>query len=444
MFKSDEKRAKMTKFLDLNDDCLEHVFDYCNVETIVSASKTCKRLNAMVTHIQFPKQTTFSCTISSYACEEKVCEILDCIGKYLVELKICQTSEIFLFYRFLGRSIGDRIRKLSIVTPHISETSLQAIEPVLWRLEELELRITNTDINDDDLDLQSRCPNLKRLHIQWDTSFIRNTGNWQQLEELSLGDNEYIVDETFTEFMQNNPQLRKLKIAAFNCDVRLEDLANHLANLEQLVLFQNYSDLSADSILELQRLTHLRRLILRNVESDDFEGIVSNATKLSGLVELRIQAQFDQCSDDDIFEPRHQNIIEIALEMPQLQVFGISFAKLKDKTIVEFLRLADNIREIHIHDCDFVLGPENIKAIINARKTVRNRDDPLLIYVDYLTDELTEVSHMLAGEFICRLTLMKLVSSFFTFQMFRKPDISAYLKAIQCRSCEIIPVGFFE
>lgn len=384
----------MTELLDLNDDCLEHVFNFCDVETIVSVSKVCKRLNALVTQIQFPKQTTFSCTIRSYACEEKVCEILDCIGKYLIELKICQTSEIFLFYRFLGRSIGDRIRKLSIVTPHISETSLQAIEPVLWRLEQLELRIANTDLNDDDLDLHSRCPNLRRLHIQWDTSFQRNAGNWHRLEELSLGDNEYIGDDTFCEFMQNNPQLRKLKIGAYNCDVRLKDVAMHLINLEQLVLFQNYSDLSATSILELQRLTHLKRLSIRNVEADDFEGITDNATKLNHLSELRIQAQFDQCSDDDIFEPKHQNIISIAMGMPTLEIFGISFCKIKNKTIIEFIRFADNLREIHIHDCDFLLTMDSINGIISARKTIRNRIDPLLIYVDYLDDVMIDVSHL--------------------------------------------------
>lgn len=386
----------MTLFLDLNDDCLEHVFNFCDVETVVAASKTCKRLNALVTQIQFPKQTTFSCTIGSYACEEKVCEILDCIGKYLVELRICQTSEIFLFYRFLGRSIGDRIRKLSIVTPHISETSLQAIEPILWRLEELEMRIANTDMSDDDLDIQSRCPNLRRLHIQWDTSFLRNVGNWSRLEELSLGDNEYIVDETFCEFMQNNSQLRKLKIGAFNCDLQLKNVARHLRHLEQLVLFENYSDLSADSILELRQLTHLKRLILRNVEADGFDGIVANATKLSSLVELRIQSQFDQCSDDDIFQPKQSSIVNIALQMPQLQVFGISFCKLEIDTIVEFLRLSDNLREIHIHDCDFVLTPEIIKAIISARKTIRCRVDPLRLFIDYYADdEILEVSQPL-------------------------------------------------
>lgn len=383
----------MTELLDLNDDCLEHIFNFCDVETTVSLSKVCKRLNALVTQILFPKQTVFTCTIRSYECEEKVREILESIGKYLETLKICQTSEIFLFYQFLGRIIGDRIRKLSITTPYLSDTSLQAIEPILWRLEELELRIANTDLNDDDLALLTRCPNLQRLHIQWDTSFLQNTGTWHRLEELSLGDNEYIGNDTFSEFMQNNQQLRTLKIGAYNCDVQLKDIATYLTNLKELVLFQNYSDLTADSILELQRLTNLQRLILRNVQANDFEGIVNNATKLNHVTELQLQAEFNQCSDDEIFEPKHKNIVTIALEMPQLKVFGISFCKLKDETILEFLRFTDNLRKIHIHDCDFFLGPDTINAIIQMRKTIRNRVDPLVIFVDYIDEGVIDVSH---------------------------------------------------
>lgn len=386
----------MTEFLDLNDDCLERVFNLCDVETIVNVSKVCKRLNALVTQFQFPKQTTFTCNIRSYTCEERICEILNCIGKYLIELKICQTSEIFLFYRFLGRIIdAERFRKLSIRTPHLSEASLQAIEPILWRLEELELRIANTDLDDDDLDLLSRCPNLRRLHIQWDTSFIQNSGAWPRLQELSLGDNDYISDDTFRDFMQNNPQLRKLKIGAFYCDIQLNDIAQHLINLKQLVIFQNYSDLSVDSVLELAKLRHLQRLVLRNVRTSDFEGIVNSATKLNGLIELQLQAEFDQCSDDEIYEPEQQIIFNIALQMPQLQVFGISFCKLKVETILEFLRFVEHLREIHIHDCDFMLTPDNINAMIKIRSKHRNRIDPLLVYVDFVDSFTHEVSHSL-------------------------------------------------
>lgn len=383
----------MTELLDLNDDCLEHVFDWCDIETIMNLSKVCKRFNALVTQALFPKQTTFTCTIRSYECEERVCEILNCIGKYLVELKLCQTSEIFLFYQFLGQSLGERMRKLSIVSTHISEMSLQAIEPVLRRLEELELRIANTEISDDDLDLVSRCPNLRRLHIQWDTSFIQNSGHWHSLERLSLGDNEFIDGETFCEFMQNNAQLRQLKISAFSCNICLNDIALYLVNLERLVLFENYSNLSAKTIIDLAPMHSLRRLILRNVEHLNFEAIITNAAMLNQLIELQIQAKFDQCSDtDEAFEPNQQTIVNTAIHMPQLQVFGISFCKLKDQTVVEFLRIASNLKEIHIHDCDFILSPENINAIINVRIKNPNRIDPLFIHVDYVDDILLEVS----------------------------------------------------
>lgn len=79
--------------------------------------------------------------------------------------------------------------------------------------------------------------------------------------------------------------------------------------------------------------------------------------------------------------------------MPQLQVFGISFSKLEIKTIVEFLRFTDNLREIHIHDCDFMLTPETIVMIINARKTIRNCVEPLIIFVDYVDEGIIDVSH---------------------------------------------------
>lgn len=394
----------MTELLDLNDDCLDSIINLCEIETIVAVSKVCKRLNSLVTRNHFPRQSKFKCTIRSNECEEKVREILDCIGKYLVELSICQTSEVFLFYAFLGTSIGDRIRKLTIGAPFISEASFQAIEPILGRIEEFILRISNTILDDDDLMLQSRCPNLRRLHIQWDTSFTRNTANWPHLVELSLGDNDYIDNDTMVEFMQNNPQLRKLKIGAYNCELQLHDIAMHLTNLEQLVLFQNYSDLSAESILDLQPLIHLKRLILRNIVASDFESIVNNVTKLNGLIDLQLQAQFDQCTDDEYFVPKHQNIVSIALEMPQLQVFGISFSQLSVETIVEFLRFADNLREMHIHDCDFMLTPETIDLIINVRKTNtnRNRAEPLVIFVDFIDDGIINVSHRND----CRLNLM--------------------------------------
>lgn len=377
----------MTELLDLNENCLEHVFNYCDAQTIVSLSKVCKRFNAVVTSIHLPKQTKF---IADPSIDEEECvEILNCIGQYLIELEIHDAFNSLEFYQVIGRSVGEQIRKFTLFRENMSEELLQTLEPVLQHLDELELHIIE-DCNDA-MELRARCPNLRRLHIQWNTPFTL-TEHWPQLEQFTLGDNEFIGEEQFREFIQNNAQLKKLKIGCFNCDVQLEDIAQYLINLEELTIFQNYSNLSPDSILELQQLTHLKRLILRSV-ANDFEEIAKNATKLNGLIEIQLQAEFESCMDVEYFEPNPQFLTDIALEMPQIQVFGISYCKLKNETILEFLQTAENLREIHIHSCDFELEADTINAIIEGRKAITEQNGPLIFYTDcYVNDEIRDVN----------------------------------------------------
>lgn len=368
----------MTELLDLDDNCLEHVFNYCDVEAIVSISKVCKRFNAIATTIHFPKQTTLKYYGRSSVSEKEICEILRCIGKYLIELDISTAFDSVRFYQMIGRSVGERIRKLSISEPEMSDSNLRSIEPVLKYLEELKLCVVEDRY--EAYDLRSKCPNLRRLHIQWNTSFTLNIGPWPRLEAFTLGDNEHISEEEFREFAQHNPQLRALKIGCFNCDVQLNDIAQYLNNLEQLVLFQNYSNLSPDSVLDLKRLNYLQRLILRNVE-DECEQILNSATELNGLIELQIQARVDS-SDDDYCELSDRCLANVALQMTQLQVFGIANAKFKSDSFLEFLRLADNLREIHVHDCDFTLTTEFVSEIKSARSMNRNQIGPLVLYIN--------------------------------------------------------------
>lgn len=352
----------MTEFLDLDDNCLEHIFNFCDgdVYTIWSVSKVCKRFNALVTTVHFPKQTKLKYYgyVDDNLFKEEFAEIMNCIGKYLVELEIGYTEEYHLdehvvdnTYRIIGRSVGNRIRKLVIRDSTISEESMQAIRPVLQHLEELELDLDKSRYGDS-INLRPLCPNLRRLHIH--KTFSQNTGNWPRLEELFLDelklDRHTFMQEEILEFMQNNPQLRKLKINCRIFDIQLGDIVQRLPNLYQLEYVLNMDNPSLGNILELQRLTHLKRLILRDVETR-FGGIINNVAKLNGLVELQLQAHYDP--DENYYEPNPQSIIGIALKMPQLQVFGISFCRIEEETILEFLRFADNLREIYIHRCIF-------------------------------------------------------------------------------------------
>lgn len=385
----------MTELLDLNDDCLDRIFDFCDVETIVALSEVCVRFEKIVTQWQFPKQTQFKCLIRSYECEEHASKIIRSIGIHLMELSIIQTSEIFLFYRCITSFVGANIRKLSITSPHLSEMSFEALAPILSRIEELELRIANTDMDDDDINVRSRCPNLRRLHILWDTSFEQNARSWPRLENLSLGDNAYITEETFIEFMQNNRQLTRLKFGALECEIKLRNIAENLLNLGELIVFQNYSDLSPESLIELRQLTNLQRIALRNVSHRHFNQILQSLPKLNALIDVRIQAEFDQFSDDDLFKPSADSIISLATLMPRLQVFGISFSAIQSQTLIDFLQLAQNLREIHVHDSDIDFTPVLFQRIVDTRKSIRNRSDPLKIFVDYIDEDDIELNRVI-------------------------------------------------
>lgn len=272
--------------------------------------------------------------------------------------------------------------------------SIEALAPILPRLEELELRIANTDMMDDDINLRARCQNLRRLHILWDTSFEQNSLTWARLEDLSIGDNVYISHDTFIDFMQNNPQLKRLKFGA-ECEVKLHNIGAHLPNLEQLTIFQNYSNLSPETLHELKHLERLKRIALRNVAHSHFDEVLNSLTKLKNLIDVRIQAEFDQFSDDDIFQAKSDSILSLATKMPQLEVFGISFATIKVQTFIDFIQFAEHLQEIHVHDCGIDLRPQLIKQVVDTRKTIKGRVDPLKLFVDYVDEDdvgLTTVS----------------------------------------------------
>lgn len=393
----------MPELLDLSDNCLERVFDYCDAPAIVSLSKVCTRFNALVTSNHFPKQTKF---VAYFGINEEECiELFDMLGQYLIQLDIHDTSNTLEFYRAIARSVGQQLRKLTIYRVlGMSEELLQTLAPTLQCLEELKLNVME-DCSDA-LELRARCSNLRRLDMQWNTKFM-NTEHWPRLEEFVL-DNELVDGKQFREFLENNRQLQKLKIGCLNYDLQLSEILQYMVNLNELVVFQNYSDLSPDSILALQQLPQLKRLVLKNILSD-FEEIATNATKLSGLVDLQLHADCDSgvvdciaasvddddnedetCTNYEYYDLNPQCLIGIAHEMPQLQVFGISNCKLKNETVLEFIQSAENLREIHIHCTDFKLTTDAVIAIANARGENAKQNGPLIFYT-WLNDEKLRV-----------------------------------------------------
>lgn len=380
---------KKLEFLGLNDYCLERVFDFLEINDLVRLSKVCKRFNNIITRIHFPRQTSYSYNggILPMFREAELTENLKHIGQYLTSLKIKNIYDGDEdAYEKLCRSVGNRLRKLTLHEEIFTEESLDALNPILTNLEELEINMRLPCF--EDLDLRLRCPNLRRLHVVCNSPFIENICSWPTLEELVLGDNQHIVYPRIKMFMELNPQLRKLKIGCFNCELKLEGIAEYLHQLEYLVVFQDLSNLSPTSILKLRTLDNLKSLLLRRVKTN-FDGIVNNVTRIKTLTEFQIQAR----EQDNYHQPDPSCIKNLAIYMPKLQVFGISFCNLKDGLVLEFLKLAENLREFHIHDCNFEITPKTIDAIVDIRKNHRNTAGKLIIYVNRIAGDVKQVSH---------------------------------------------------
>lgn len=193
-----------TEFLDLNDDCLEFVFNLCDSRTIVSLSRVCKRINAIVTTIHFPRITELKYLGWRDDAEEFI-DILAQIGKNLVQLDIqspgrkhyWRENNINIYE--LVRSVGDRVRKIRIYERRMSEM-IQAIRPALQLQHLEELRIESKVYCAEMFELRSFCPNLKRLRITG-ISFSSSVGHWPRLEDINLYDEDLSMEE-FQVFMQ--------------------------------------------------------------------------------------------------------------------------------------------------------------------------------------------------------------------------------------------------
>lgn len=337
---------------DLDINCLEKIFIHCDLLTLISLSKVCTYLNRVVCQVAFSKFTSFTFHWYHNCDKHKLLEIAQCIGPYLRSVKLqisCsfddETLPFIEFLTELNSFIGEHISHLTIISPSLPQYILDKLQTVLKRITSLKIRAENTDMSYD-MNLRSICTNLRDLHIQQDTQFVLNSGPWSKLESLSLGDNEFLWEGTFKNFMDNNPQLKQLKIAAYNCDLHLADIADRLHNLTKLTLFQSDSDLSAETVLHLQRLSHLDCLTLLRVNPDEFDSILTSLGKLTTIKTLKIQAD----SDCNAFaSPTTEVFINLAKSLSQLQFFHVGNVCLEQKALIDFVRYAPELLEFHLH-----------------------------------------------------------------------------------------------
>lgn len=370
--------------IELNVDCLLKLFEYCGIETLMTLSDVCRMLRVLIVDKVLPKVKEYECCI--YCDGERSKKIICHIGPYLRRLDI-KCYEFFRKENYISYlqdfsiNIGENIREMTLILPDFPAELIEILAPSFKCLQSLKI-CTRHNKQKNDIDFRAACPNLLHFYLGMETPFTANMQTWCRLESFALGDNchKSITKSTLLQFMSNNPQLKRLKISTRDGVWKIQDIIDRLPKLEQWTIMHDGGSLRA----ELHLLDDFKRLIdlrIMRVPTENFDEIVSVLPKCRKLRHLKLQA----CnSSKAVYKPNQAHIFDLAHRLKHLETFEISYCRLDEALVLEFIQAAAGLKELHIHNCWLELTEEFIQNIIRVRSSLNLGKDaePLRICDD--------------------------------------------------------------
>lgn len=384
----------MIEFLDLCDDCLIKVFSYCDIETLLALSETCKRLKRTV-------ETCHSPILPEYRSRAGMNNaVIKRFGRYIRQLCVSFEEEprpikIGDYCTFLAQTVVEKIRKFEIISDGIVIPPLELLAPILERLDVLVLRFQRYGFDAEDeyspskktytMDLAVLCPNLKELMFYGPHRFLPNCSSFSRLKLLTICSDyghRYEIDE----FLDRNSQLTQ--ICFYHCPgsyqyIDFDNFAKSLVNLEKLriaVPQLRYGPQSWQQ--QLGRLQKLKILRLDFV-SEHLNEILANLTNLKELTSISVHVTYQI----EVTAICQQQCVQIAKECKNLEFFYILPQFLKKvswdrNSLIEFVRSASKLQAVHFEKLNFQYTADFIRELVEARKSANPNAKPLKIATD--------------------------------------------------------------
>lgn len=172
---------------------------------------------------------------------------------------------------------------------------------------------------------------------------------------------------------RKNPQLKRLK-TYYITQQHIEQIAEHLKDLEELVLVNNI----IDNCYPLRKLKKLNNLRLNDIHWEKADEILSSLSSLSNIRALKVSLP-----TYGRLPPSPNHLISIARTIKNLEEFSIAFLPMNATVIFDFIRIAENLKVLHVHKSgvDFDL---NLLIQIDQwrRKSGHGKDIPLKIFTE--------------------------------------------------------------
>lgn len=383
------------EFLDLIDDCLNKVFSYCAVETLLALSQTCKRLERTVKACHFPIFPKYRCRAG------RDNAVIERFGKYIRDLCVSFEEEprpinIVDYCTFLVRNVGENIQKLEIISDGIIIPPLELLAPILQRLDVLGLRFERYGYEPSEdvyipnkktysMDLAALCPKLAEFTFCGPHRFPPNCQTFSRLKSLTIC-SDYQHRYEIDEFLGKNSQITQ--ICLYRCPgsdqyIDFDNFTLNLVNLEKLRIAVPQFRYGSWTPQMLDRLRKLKILHLECV-SEHFNEIL--AAHLTNLTELTAISMY-LTDEITVTAMCQQAFVQIAKDLKNLQFFYICQQFMKEvcwdrNTVIDFVRRGSKLQAVYVQQLNFPYTADFMRDLVEARKSANPNARPLKIQTD--------------------------------------------------------------
>lgn len=385
----DENTSEIFK---LNEDCLLHVFQFLDLDSLVNVADVCKMFNRLSHQHCFPR-------IRKYAvCNDddskftlaKLRRTLLCIGSHITDLTYDvdydenegpgHTSK---FLRVITQNVGSNIRRARFAFNLDKDNRTQILTPILRELESLEIEDRDED-SSYDIDFQILCPNLIEFTVNMDMTLIACCKSWPSLRSLSVKNNESMTTTTLISFIKQNPQLICLEFAIDRSNKTLLILAvtKYLSRFEKLTIHVNttYQSFFARNFTILSNLPLLREINLENLPKSTLKSILNHLPTFTSLRKISLICGW---RDDAKIEDYGQSLVGLVKKLPLLEELKLKRITIDEDIFVEVISIAHQLKALNVQDCGLVISDETISKLVDALKVSRNESkDALQLFLN--------------------------------------------------------------
>lgn len=360
----------------LNEDCFLHLYKFLDLDSLVNLSEVCKMFHNLLHRHTFSRFHRFDVNNNGNVISmplRKMRRTLRCIGQHIVELNYqnsnCLRQKKFL--QMLVNYIGPNLRRAQFRNSSLCEKNrIFVVAPILRHLEYLE--IYDFDYNQhDEIDFEAICPNLIELNLKVNMRLDLCCKPWTRLQRLNIINNERLHTQTFVAFIEQNPQITVLEFSTFESDMRLRAIAANLVRLEKLTLDSLDWNLAGWHLVHLTELEHLTEINLQTLDYQHLRGIFDGLATFTRLQRISLHAYRPEDEAQDGEQDYERSLVDVARQLPNLYEFSIKSIAITDSNLVKFVRLAEQLKILHVHSC-LTICDEVILEIANVLTLYRS------------------------------------------------------------------------